>query len=165
MTRRSCLYIALVFVLIGSANAQGNNGRGKCMEPFGISYYEVETGREDEWLNLYMTWHYPIMEYGLEHGTLLEHKLFVPSGHGMEGNFTFAVSFLFPASQNSKPAPLDRAELIRELFSERMDEYVAGEKRRWEITTRHWDSDFIELDKSETPLSVYLPSRGGCHSE
>ena len=43
-----------------------------------------------------------------------------------------------------------------------MDEYVAGEKRRWEITLQHWDTDFIELDKNENPLSVYLPSAGGC---
>jgi hypothetical protein len=43
-----------------------------------------------------------------------------------------------------------------------MDEYVAGEKRRWELTLRHWDTDFVELDKTEDPLSVYLPSAGSC---
>ena len=40
--------------------------------------------------------------------------------------------------------------------------HVAGEKRRWELTVKHWDTDFIELDKTEDPLSVYLPSAGGC---
>jgi len=157
-----CVGLALVVMLTASAFAQGNNGRGKCMQPFGISYYEVKPGFEDEWLDLYMTWHYPLMEYALEHGTLLEHKLYVPDGHGMEGAYTFAISFLFPAAQSSRSAPLSRAELISEIFAERMDEYVAGEKRRWEITLRHWDTDFIELDKSERPLSVYLPSDGGC---
>jgi len=159
------LCVLLLLAIAGNAQAQGNNGRGKCMEPFGISFYEVKPGLEDEWLDLYMTWHYPLMEYQLEHGTLLQHKLFVPSGHGMEGAFTFAVSFLYPSSQESKSAPLDRAGLIQKLFGARMDEYVAGEKRRWEITTRHWDTDFIQLDKSEKPLSVYLPSAGGCESD
>lgn len=52
-------------ILSEGAAAQGNNGRGKCMQPFGISVYEVGPGLEDEWLALYMTWHYPLMEYAL----------------------------------------------------------------------------------------------------
>ena len=145
--------------------AQGNNGRGKCMQPFGISFYEVKPGFEDEWLSLYMKWHHPLLEYALEHGTLLAHKLYVPDGHGLEGAWTFAASFLFPARGEGGSAPLDRAELIDHLFADRMDDYVAAEKRRWEITLRHWDTDFIELDKTEDPLSVYLPSPGGCEAE
>ena len=159
------MVVAAAIFLAADAGAQGNNGRGKCMQPFGISFYEVEPGLEDEWLTLYMTWHYPLMEYSLEHGTLLEHKLFVPASHGLEGAWTFAVSFLYPAPQDAKSAPLDRATQIRHLFGDRMDEYVAGEKRRWEITLRHWDTDFIQLDKAERPLSVYLPSAGGCTTD
>jgi hypothetical protein len=109
-----------------------------------------------------MQWHYPLMEYALEHGALLEHKLFVPDGHGIEAQWTFAASFLYPEAQARKSVPLDRAGLIEVLFGDRMDDYVAGEKRRWELTLSHWDTDFIQLDKSESPLSVYLPSPGGC---
>jgi hypothetical protein len=152
----------MVIFLTSIANAQGNNGRGKCMEPFGISFYTVKGGYEDEWLELYMKWHYPLMQYALENGTLLQHKLLVPDGHSLGEEWTFAVSFLFPSSQDTKSATLDRAELIVELFGDQMDNYVAGEKRRWQLTVKHWDTDFIELDKSETPFSVYRPSLGGC---
>ena len=154
--------VSLALLMSASAFSQGNNGRGKCMQPFGISFYSVKGGYEDEWLDLYMTWHYPLMEYALQQGTLLEHKLFVPDGHGMTAQWTFAVSFLFPASGEGGSAQLGRAELIEELFGDRMDAYVAGEKRRWELTTSHWDTDFIQLDKSEEPLSVYMKSPGGC---
>ncbi len=154
---------SLAIAFTSQVSAQGNNGRGKCMQPFGISFYAVKAGYEDEWLALYMKWHYPLMEYALEHGTLLEHKLLVPDGHGIEAQWSFAASFLYLAAQDRASAPLDRAEQIQELFGERMDDCVAGEKRRWELTLSHWDTDFIELDKSESPLSVYLPSRGGCH--
>jgi hypothetical protein len=136
-----CLAIAFS----AQVNAQGNNGRGKCMQPFGISFYAIKGGYEDEWLELYMKWHYPL-----------------PSGHGIEAQWTFAVSFLYPAAQDQRSAPLDRAQQIQKLFGDRMDEYVAGEKRRWELTESHWDTDFIELDKTEKPLSVYRPSAGGC---
>jgi len=161
---RRIIIIFLVTCFTSLIFAQGNNGRGKCMQPFGVSFYLVEGGLEDEWLDLYMKWHYPLMEYALEQGTLLKHKLFVPDGHSMEPEWTFAISFLFPERQNSKPAPLDRAELITELFGDQMSDYVKAEKRRWQITTKHWDTDFIELDKSEKPLSVYTPSAGGCIS-
>ncbi len=154
----SCMVIFLASI----ANAQGNNGRGKCMEPFGISFYAVKGGYEDEWLELYMKCHYPLMQYALDNGTILQHKLFVPDGHSQGEQWTFAASFLFPSSQDKKTAPLDRAELIAKLFGDQMDDYVAGEKRRWQITINHWDTDFIELDKSENPLSVYKPSFGGC---
>lgn len=155
--------LILGFVLAAAqAPGQGNNGRGKCMQPFGISFYSIKGGYEDEWLALYMQWHYPLMEYALQHGTVLEHKLFVPDGHGADNSWTFAVSFLFPSAQERSPAPLDRQQQIEQLFGDRMDDYVAGEKRRWELTVRHWDIDFVELDKTENPLSVYLPSAGGC---
>ena len=65
----------LIFLFPVLLNAQGNNGRGKCMQPFGISYYLVEGGDEDEWLELYMKWHYPLMQYALDHGSIIEHKL------------------------------------------------------------------------------------------
>ena len=154
----------MVIFLSSIANAQGNNGRGKCMEPFGISFYAVKGGYEDEWLELYMKWHYPLMQYALDNGTILQHKLFVPDGHSHGEQWTFAASFLFPSSQDKKTAPLDRAALIAKLFGDQMNDYVAGEKRRWQITINHWDTDFIELDKSENPLSVYKPSFGGCDS-
>ena len=159
---KSIFLCLLVLVFASQVNAQGNNGRGKCMQPFGISFYSIKGGYEDEWLDLYFKWHYPLMEYALEQGTLLEHKLFVPAGHGIEAQWTFAISFLYPAAQDSVSAPLDRAQLIESLFGDRLEEYVAGEKRRWELTSSHWDTDFIQLDKSEKPLSVYLPSAGGC---
>ena len=158
------LAVALLSVTT-AASAQGNNGRGKCMQPFGISFYLVKPGFEDEWLDLYIKWHYPLLEYALEHGTLAEHKLFVPDGHGLEGGYTFAASFLSPTAQSGASAPLGRAGLIEHLFGDNMDEYVSGEKRRWEITLKHWDTDFIELDKTEDPLSVYLPSAGGCSTD
>ena len=159
---RSFAVIGIALLLASTANAQGNNGRGKCTESFGISFYLVKGGYEDEWLDLYKKWHYPLMEYALEHGTTLEHKLMVPDGHAQEPQWTFAATFLFPAPQEGALAPLGRAELIQVLFGDRMDEYVAGEKRRWELTLRHWDTDFVELDKTEDPLSVYLPSAGSC---
>ena len=106
--RQILLLFSLAFVLTTVVNAQGNNGRGKCMQPFGISFYAVKGGYEDEWLELYMKWHYPLMQYAMDKGTLLQHKLFVPDGHSLEGQWTFAASFLFPKSQNRKAAPLDQ---------------------------------------------------------
>jgi hypothetical protein len=145
-----------------SANSQGNNGRGKCMQPFGISFYKVQASHEDEWLGLFMKWHYPLLEYSMKHGTLIEFKMNVPDGHGEGSAWTFAGTYLAPTSEERGTPPLDRAQLIENLFGDRMEEYVAGEKRRWALTEHHWDTNFTELDLTEAPLSVYWPSHGGC---
>jgi len=151
--------IALVFAT--TVHSQGNNGRGKCMQPYGISFYKVVAGHEDEWLELFMEWHYPILQYALQQGTLVDFRMYVPDGHGGEP-WTFANSYLSPDGQSGASAGMDRRQLIEHLFGERMDAYVAGEKRRWSLTEKHWDTNFVELDQSESPLSLYLPSRGGC---
>lgn len=155
----ACCLLSFVF---SNANAQGNNGRGKCMQPFGISFYKVKAGNEDEWLGLFMEWHYPLIEYSLQHGTLAEFKMNVPDGHGEGSAWTFAGTYLAPLPDKRGKPPLDRAQLIDNLFGDRMEDYVAGEKRRWALTEHHWDTNFTELDLTETPLSVYWPSQGGC---
>ena len=88
MKGKHCLYVILLLALTSIVQAQGNNGRGKCMQPFGISFYKVQAGHEDEWLALFMEWHYPILEYSLKHNTISEFKLNVPDGHG-EGVSSF----------------------------------------------------------------------------
>lgn len=152
----------LLSVACSNADAQGNNGRGMCMQPFGISFYKVKAGHEDEWLGLFMEWHYPLLEYSLKHGTLTEFKLNAPDGHSEGSAWTFAGTYLAPTSSERGTPPLDRAQLIEKLFGDRMDEYVAGEKRRWALTEHHWDTNFTELDLTESPLSLYTPSLGGC---
>lgn len=162
MNSKHFLCAILLLVLTSTVQAQGNNGRGKCMQPFGISFYKVKGGHEDEWLDLFMEWHYPILQYSLQHNTISEFKLNVPDGHGEGAAWTFAGTYLAPLTEDRGSPPLDRAQLIEELFGDRMEAYVAGEKRRWELTERHWDTNFIELDLAESPLSVYHPSPGGC---
>ena len=162
MKTRILLIMILVLAVSSAVLAQGNNGRGKCMQPFGISFYKVKAGHEDEWLDLFMEWHYPLLEYSLQHNTLSEFKLNVPAGHGEGSAWTFAGTYLAPTAEDRGSPPLDRAQLIEELFGDRMEAYVAGEKRRWELTESHWDTDFIQLDLTESPLSVYYPSAGGC---
>lgn len=102
------------------------------------------------------------MKYALGHGTTPEHKQMVPDGRAQVPEWTFAATFLFPVSGAGASAPLDRAGQIQHLFGDRMAEYVAGEKRRWELTLKHRNTDFVELDKTDDPLSVNLPSAGGC---
>ena len=160
-----CLLVAATIASTTVAHAQGNNGRGRCMQPFGISFYKVRAGHEDEWRGLFMKWHYPILQYSMEQGTLSEFKLNVPDGHGEGAAWSFAGTYLAPTAVNRGTAPMNRAQLIESLFGDQMDEYVVGEKRRWELTENHWDTNFTELDLTESPLSVYWPSQGGCEAE
>ncbi|MBH31256.1 MAG: hypothetical protein CMG71_04605 [Candidatus Marinimicrobia bacterium] len=68
----------------------------------------------------------------------------------------------YRTSTEAKKAPLGRADIIRKLFGNNMEEYVAAEKRMWEITLKHWDQPMKVMDPYEEPFSVLLPIGGIC---
>jgi hypothetical protein len=38
-----------------------------------------------------------------------------------------------------------------------MEEYVAGEKERWSLTTSHWDQPMNQMNPNKEPFSVFEP--------
>lgn len=141
--------------------AQAANGRGDCKPQVSVDYYQVAPGKHDEWLALYKKWHYPIMEYSIEHSAVVSEKIYASGTHMGEPKWDFAIIIVSPPAGQGKKLPLSRADLIRKLYPD-LGAYVAGEKQRWSLTIGHWDEKFVELDPKEEPFSVYWPSDGGC---
>lgn len=120
----------------------------------GIGYYKVPPGKHDEWLALYKKWHRPIMEEQIKNGTTISSTLYVLSSHQFNGDYDFAIINVSPVKP--KPMPLSRGELIKKLFPD-IEAYVAGEKRRWELTVNHSDTNLVEINIDEENPSVYYP--------
>jgi hypothetical protein len=68
--------------------------------------------------------------------------------------YDFVIISVSPAQP--RPLGLSRGELIRKLFPD-IEAYVAGEKRRWELTVDHWDTSLLEIDIDDPNPSVYYP--------
>lgn len=120
----------------------------------GIGYYKVPPGKHDEWLRLYQQWHRPIMDAQIANGTTISSTLYANRSHHLDGKYDFVIINVSPATP--KPMPVSRGELIRQLFPD-VEAYVAGERRRWELTIDHADSSLLELDITDPNLSLYYP--------
>ncbi|MCD9029555.1 hypothetical protein LDO26_15280 [Luteimonas sp. BDR2-5] len=145
----------LLVLGIQTAAAQALAGRQLPDKPrVGIGYYKVPPGKHDEWLALYKQWHRPIMDAQIEAGVTLSSTVYVLSSHQFNGDYDFAIVNVSPAEPRS--LGISRGELIQRLFPD-IEAYVAGEKRRWELTVNHADTSLVEVDITEETPSVYYP--------
>ena len=119
------------------------------------AYYVVPPGKEDEWLALYKKCHYPIVADMMKDGLFLSLKLYSPTIHSRDGWSFKTVFTAAPEGKGPKPSVAVSAR-IRKLFPD-LNAYVACEKARWALTTKHYDEGAIEVDLNAEPLSIYHP--------
>ncbi len=165
--RISLKSLALISVMLfGSSIAfgQGQNGRGACLDNYMMSYYKVKQGYYDEWMELFKRWHLPVIEYDIEARGLADYKFFAASGHALDPDFDFMGMYVFYGTpQLYDGERLSRPAVIVDLFGDQMDEYIAGETRRWELTEKHWDTRFLQMDPYQEPFSVFQPIFTECN--
>ncbi|MDR1075411.1 MAG: hypothetical protein LBL59_03675 [Xanthomonadaceae bacterium] len=150
-------FAVLVLAVAGVQNAAAQALAGRALPDHprvSIGYYKVPPGKHDEWLALYKRWHRPIMEEQIRYGTTISSTLYALSNHQFNGEYDFVIVNVSPAVP--KPFPVSRGELIKRLFPD-IEAYVAGERRRWELTLNHADTNLVEIDINEENPSVYYP--------
>jgi len=139
------------------ASAQALSGRALKDRPrLGVSYYKAPAGKQDEWLALYLKWHRPIMDYQIKQGVTTSSTVYANAGHSIEPSWDFMIVSISPPPGSVKPLEKTRGEIIQELYPD-IDAYVAGEKKRWELTVSHWDQDVVEIDLTAEHPGVYYP--------
>lgn len=161
---KSALRIAAVgLILLGAAaisieraDAQAMAGRELGTNKVSVSYYKAPPGRQDEWLAAYKKYHRPIMDFYIQKGVVISSTLYAPKAHSPGMPWDFVIINVSPPEGQGPKLNMTRAEVIRKLFPD-IEDYVKGEKLRWSLTVNHWDEDFIELDVTKEPLSVYYP--------
>ena len=147
--------IGLAVAGIHSAAAQALAGRDLPDSPkVSVSYYKVPPAHQDEWLALYRQWHRPIMDEQIKAGVTTSSNLYALRNHQIGSPYDFVIINVSPAETRS--LGLSRGELIRKLFPD-LAAYVAGEKRRWELTVDHYDTSLLEIDITDPNASVYFP--------
>ena len=160
-----CFSLVSILLLASSFSfSQGQNGRGACLDSYMTSYYKVKPGYYDEWMDLFKKWHLPVVEYDVKAKGLADYKFFAASGHAIEPDFDFMGMYVFYGMPQSYDGQrLSRPALIEELFGDQMEEYITGERRRWELTEKHWDTRFLQMDPHQEPFSVLYPIFTDCN--
>jgi hypothetical protein len=120
--------------------AQGAPPQGSADQPYTMEYYyKVQWGRQQEFLQLFLKNHYPLLKKDVERGRILSVKIETPANHMTEdARWDYRVTIRFKNSTVATTAnPNDEAD-IKQLWPDQ-ESYKREEQRRFEILLAHWD--------------------------
>lgn len=136
------LFLSAVLLLLSASSlfAQGAPPQGSANAPYVMEYYyKVQWGHQQEFLNLFLKNHYPLLLKRVESGDMLSVKIETPSNHMTEDSrWDYRVTITFKNSTVATTSiPNEEAEL-KKLFPDQAT-YQREEQRRFEILLAHWD--------------------------
>jgi hypothetical protein len=135
------LPIFLSMLLAGSAlHAQGAPAQGGADQPYTVEYYyKVQWGHQQEFLDLFLKNHYPLLKKIQSTGRMLAVKIESPAYHTTEdGRWDYRVTITFKNSTVATTTNPEEEGLIKQLWPDQ-DRYKREEQRRFEILVAHWD--------------------------
>jgi hypothetical protein len=126
--------------------AQGAPPQGGADQPYTLEYYyKVQWGHQQEFLQLFLKNHYPLLQKMVESGRMLSVKIETPSNHMTEeSRWDYRVTIRFKNSTLATTANPDEARLIKELWPNQ-ETYQREEQRRFEILLAHWDLPLTDI--------------------
>ena len=108
-------------------------------------YYKVQWGHQQEFLQLFLKNHYPLLKKEIEMGRMLKVWMDQPRYHTTEdGRWDFRVTIVFKNSAIANDN-FDSAALIKQLYPDQ-ETYKKEEQRRFEILDAHWDLPIKNVD-------------------
>lgn len=145
--------VLLVFLLLLSAAslaapilAQGAPPQGGADQPYTVEYYyKVQWGHQQEFLDLFLKNHYPLLQKVVSSGRMLSVKIESPAYHTTEdGRWDYRVTIRFKNSTLATTSNPDEEAMIRELWPDQAT-YKREEQRRFEILLSHWDLPVTDI--------------------
>jgi hypothetical protein len=134
------LLAVLLLVFTPSVLAQGAPPQGAADQPYTMEYYyKVQWGHQQEFLQLFLKNHYPLLKKIAESGRMLSVKIETPANHMTEdARWDYRVTIRFKNSTVATTANPEEEALIKQLWPDH-ETYKREEQRRFEILQAHWD--------------------------
>ena len=126
--------------------AQGAPPQGKADQPYTVEYYyKVQWGHQQEFLDLFLKNHYPLLRKIETTGRILSVKIESPAYHTTEdGRWDYRVTIRFRNSTVATTANPDEEAMMKELWPDQAT-YKREEQRRFEILLAHWDLPVTDI--------------------
>jgi hypothetical protein len=136
----------LLFSFTLPLSAQGAPPQGAADQPYTMEYYyKVQWGHQQEFLQLFLKNHYPLLKKIVESGRMLSVKIETPANHMTEdARWDYRVSIRFKNSTVATTANPEEESLIKQLWPDQ-ETYKREEQRRFEILLAHWDLPVTEV--------------------
>lgn len=134
------LFFAFALFSASHLIAQGAPPQAGADQPYTVEYYyKVQWGHQQEFLDLFLKNHYPLLKKIQSTGRMLAVKIESPAYHTTEdGRWDYRVTITFKNSTLATTANPDEEALIKQLWPDQ-DKYKREEQRRFEILAAHWD--------------------------
>ena len=128
------------------ALGQGAPPHGAADQPYSVEYYyKVQWGHQQEFLQLFLKNHYPLLQKNIESGRMLSVKIETPAYHATEdGRWDYRVTIRFKNSTLATTSNPDEGKLIQQLWPDQKT-YQREEQRRFEILASHWDLPVTDI--------------------
>lgn len=113
------------------------------LQPVVESYYKIAPGKTDEWLELYRAQHLPVLQERQRQEEILDIVIYRPFLHQGGPPWDFKVILRY----RDFTALGDRASfdaIERRLYAD-WNAHRQAERRRWEITDKHWDDIMVAV--------------------
>ena len=143
---RNLLFALLLSVCAQPLLAQGAPPQGVPGQPYTMEYYyKTQWGHQQEFLQLFLKNHYPLLLKNIESGRVLSVKIEQPANHMTEdARWDFRVTIRFKNSTVATTADPDEERLIKQLWPDQTT-YTREEQRRFEILLAHWDLPLTDI--------------------
>ncbi len=137
---KKSLLAAFLFLFTLPLFAQGAPPQGAADAPYTMEYYyKTPWGHQQEFLNLFLKNHYPLLQAIQKTGRILSVKIETPANHMTEdARWDYRVTIVWKNSTVATTANPDEEALIKQLWPDQAT-YRAEEQRRFEILLAHWD--------------------------
>ena len=146
---RNILLTLLLAAFARPMLAQGAPPQVAPGQPYAVEYYyKVRWGHQQEFLQLFLKNHYPLLRKIVESGRMLAVKIEQPANHMTEdARGDYRVTIRFKNSTLATTANPDEDRLIKELWPDQ-ETYKREEQRRFEILLAHWDLPVTDITPS-----------------
>lgn len=140
------LFVLLLCLVSSAAFAQGAPPQGSADQPYVMEYYyKVQWGHQQEFLQLFLKNHYPLLKKGVEKGRMVSAKIETPANHMSEDSrWDYRVTIKFKNSTLATTSDADEQATIKQLWPDQ-ETYKKEEQRRFEILLAHWDLPVTDI--------------------
>ena len=142
MLAMACLLAAASLPLL----AQGAPPQSSPDQPYTVEYYyKVQWGHQQEFLQLFLKNHYPLLQKIVTSGRMLGVRIETPANHMTEeARWDYRVTIRFKNSTVATSADPEEESLIKQLWPDQPT-YQREEERRFQILLAHWDLPVTDI--------------------
>jgi hypothetical protein len=130
--------------------AQGALPKSTAEQPYTMEYYyKLPWGHQQEFLELFLKNHYPLLKKEVESGRMISVKIEAPAIHVTEDSrWDYRVTVQYKNSTLATTSNPKKESLIRQLWPDQ-ETFQREEKRRFEILLAHWDLPVADITPRE----------------